>query len=72
MSLIQVVEKFSTFYGTRIFRTLSQISAIKTILTQLMSSYKLPCFTNMHSNIFFPTGATTHCGFVFCSPLAGL
>jgi hypothetical protein len=22
--------------------------------------------------IFFSTGATTHCGFVFCSPLAGL
>ena len=22
-------------------------------------------------NFFFPTGATTHCGFVFCSPLAG-
>ena len=21
---------------------------------------------------FFSTGATTHCGFVFCSPLAGL
>ena len=21
--------------------------------------------------IFFSTGATTHCGFVFCSPLAG-
>jgi len=23
-------------------------------------------------NVFFSTGATTHCGFVFCSPLAGL
>ena len=22
--------------------------------------------------VFFPTGATTHSGFVFCSPLAGL
>jgi len=24
------------------------------------------------SRMFFCTGATTHCGFVFCSPLAGL
>ena len=23
-------------------------------------------------SFFFPTGATTHCGFVFCSPVAGL
>ena len=27
---------------------------------------------NNHIVFFFPTGATTHCGFVFCSPLAGL
>jgi len=25
-----------------------------------------------NGGIFFSTGATTHCGFVFCNPLAGL
>ena len=31
----------------------------------------LPSFCKYVCN-FFPTGPTTHCGFVFCSPLAGL
>ena len=43
-----------------------------TLKCVLRYSLMLCClFLRLHQTFFF-TGATTHCGFVFCSPLAGL
>ena len=47
-------------------------------VTLIKSCNILTCFSYLQNKaafisrmFFFSTGATTHCGFVFCSPLAG-
>jgi hypothetical protein len=57
------------FFGTAVL--------VQILFTVLLITYNLKIFipsltaANIILGIFF-TGATTHCGFVFCSPLAGL
>jgi len=56
-----VVHSFHTHLCTSGFRT--GCSDLSTFIGFFWSVRSL--------HIFYSTGATTHCGFVFCSPLAG-